>query len=88
MAPPEGWRSVRLSDLLPSDVIDKLIPLMNQIQEKRLDISAGQKKILALLAPHREELERKGVLDAYLSYWLVNYAVNGPGRDLSNLMMN
>ena len=88
MALPEGWRSVKMSDLLPGHVIDKLIPIMNRIQQGRLDLSAGRKQILALLTPLKAELEAKGVLDEYLSWWLVNAAVNWPGRDLSDCLMN
>jgi hypothetical protein len=81
-----GMRMVRLQDLLPTEVIDRLIPVMNQIQRRDLDISEGRRRILDILNERKEELLAKEVLPEYLSWFLVSKA--SEGGDLNRVLMN
>jgi hypothetical protein len=73
-----SMRNVRLADLLSDETIRKLEPVMNDMAERKLDLSAGRKKIRAILEPEKEALEQKGVLADYLAWVLA--AAQGGGR--------
>lgn len=73
-------KQVRLEELLPSDAIEKLSPVMQKISAGKLDISKGKEAILEILQPHQAELLAKGVLDAYLAWYLTALAARQGGR--------
>jgi hypothetical protein len=75
-----SMRNVRLADLLSDATIRKLEPVMNDMAERKLDLSAGRKKIREILEPEKAELERKGVLADYLAWVLAAAATQGGGR--------
>ena len=85
---PEGMRYVKLTDLLPDQVLKKLAPLMNRIGEGRMDPIEGRKALTVLLEPERADLEKKGVLVEYLSYFLLYAAQMGGGGDLHDVQLN
>lgn len=60
------WRpeQARLSDILPTEVIGYMVPIMNQIQVGELQPMEAHGKIYGLLEPHRKALE-----DLQLSLW-------------------
>lgn len=84
-SPISGWRSVSLRDILPEAAIDKLIPIMNKISQRKIDDIEGRKRILAVLEKHREELLKKEVLPEYLSYMLLAIAMRGGGGELGSV---
>jgi hypothetical protein len=86
MALPEGWRTIRLSDILPEDAIKKLVPALNAIQRSGERGKAAHERIMAVLAPHRQALLDKGVLPEYLAYVLLERASRG--GDLPSLPLN
>lgn len=78
-------RSVALKDLLSRGAINKLVPILNAIQDRVLDISAGKARIMEVLEPERDALLGKGVLAEYLAWWLVAAATRGGGGSLPDL---
>lgn len=85
---PNGMRMVRLKDLLPEKVLDKLAPLLNAVGTGRSDPLKAKNAIVALLDPLRADLEAKGVLVEYLAYYLLHLALRGPGGDLHDVTLN
>jgi hypothetical protein len=81
-AHPPGWKTMRLSDLLPEAAIADLTPVMNRLRDGILDQIEGRESILKILNGYREELLAKEVLPEYLSYVLVSLAMSGPGGEL------
>lgn len=75
-----SMRHVRLRDLVSGTVMQQLEPIMNDIAEGKLDVSAGKKKLQALLETERTELLAKGVLPDYLAWVLAAAATQGGGR--------
>lgn len=75
-----SWRNVKIGDLLPDDVLRELEPIMEDIASGTIDVSDGQKAILALLEPQRQDLLEKGVLADYLGWQLVAVAAQSGGR--------
>lgn len=75
-------RSEKLSDLLPRKALKRLQPILARIAAGDLDLREGKDEIMKVLAPHKEDLLAKGVLDEYLAWYLVNLATRGaPPQD-------
>lgn len=77
-------RTVRLSDFLSAETLEKVAKVMNEIHAGKLDISKGQREILSLIEPERAALLDKYVLAEYLAYYLAA-AASQPGKNLSFL---
>lgn len=75
-----GTRHAKLSDLISAELIRKVEPIMNDIQQGKIDVSKGKKRILRLLEAERPELEEKGVLADYLAWVLAAAAAKSGGH--------
>jgi hypothetical protein len=73
-------RNVQLQDLVSASVIKKLEPVMNGLQQGKIDVSDGKKKILEILEPERTQLLEKGVLADYLAWYLAATAAKSGGH--------
>lgn len=70
---PEGWKSVTLRDLVPAEAFHDLERVINQA--KRGKVKNVHQALLAVLSPHRAQMEARGALPEYLAYYLEN-AIN------------
>lgn len=86
MALPEGWRSMRLMDLLPEKTIRKLVPVLNDIQKSGQHGKLAHDRVLEILEPHRVDLLAKDVLPEYLAYVLLAHIQRG--GDLPSFPLN
>lgn len=75
-----SMRNISLRDLVSASMLEQLEPIMNDIAEGKLDVSAGKKKLQELLETERAELLSKGVLPDYLAWVLAAAATQGGGR--------
>lgn len=75
-----GTRHMKLEDLVSHSMIEKLEPIMNDIQKGKIDVSEGKKRLLELLEAERLELEEKGVLADYLAWMLAAMAAKSGGH--------
>lgn len=75
-----SMRHVQLQDLVSLAVIKKLEPVMNGLQQGKIDVSEGKKKILEILEPERAQLLEKGVLADYLAWMLAGMAAKSGGH--------
>ncbi len=69
--PPEKMRTVQLGDLLDDNQMQGVMAILNR---RGLDNIALTKALKAYLAQFRDDLERKGIDDAYLAYLLTYMA--------------
>lgn len=79
-----GPRQIQLGELLSVEDMEKLVPILNEIRDRKIDDIVGRKKIMEILEPLREDLEKKGVLADYLSYVLLALALHGEGGELGS----
>lgn len=70
----------QLSDLLPEKDINRLVPILERIAARKVDVSEGKRLIMEILKPREKELEEKGVLAEYLAWYLVAHASQAGGR--------
>lgn len=75
-----GTRQMKLADLVSHKMIKKLEPVMNEIQQGKIDVAEGKKRLLKLLEEERLELEEKGVLADYLAWMLAATAAKSGGH--------
>lgn len=75
-----GTHQKKLADLVSHSMIQKLEPVMNSIQQGKVDVSEGKKQLLKLLEAERLELEEKGVLADYLAWMLAAMAAKSGGH--------
>lgn len=75
-----SMRNVQLQDLVSAALIKKLEPVMNGLQQGKIDVSEGKKKILQILEAERAQLLEKGVLADYLAWMLAATAAKSGGH--------
>jgi len=68
--PPEGWTRTSLAEVVPEEILDPLVDLLNKIRSGDIAGRAAHDALVDLLSPHRDHIEKNGVVVEYLAYWL------------------
>jgi|FLYN01.1.fsa_nt_gi hypothetical protein len=75
--PPPGTRDLEMRDLLPEEAIERLVPVLNDLQTQRLSLTGSEAALLWVLNPYREILQEKGITPEYLARTLILHLKHG-----------